>query len=56
MQKYGRLKNTLILLAVTISLHTEACLFTDNKFGLFLSLMLTYTQKIKVEYQYFQEI
>ena len=56
MQRYWRLKNTWILLVVSITLHAEACLFTDNKFGLFFSLMRIYIQKIKVKYQYFQEI
>ena len=56
MQRYWRLKNTWIFLVVSITLHAEACLFTDNKFGLFFSLMRTYMQKIKVKYQYFQEI
>ena len=56
MQRYCRLKNTWILLIVSITLHAEACLFTDNKFGLFFSLMPIYIQKIKVKYEYFQEI
>ena len=43
-------------MAVSISLHAEAFLSTNNKFGLFFSLMSIYIQKIKVECQYFQEI
>ena len=41
---------------MSISLYAEACLFTNNKFGLFFSLMPIYSKKIKVEYQCFQEI
>ena len=56
MQRYWRLKNNWILLVVRITLHAEACLFTNNKFGLFFSLTPIYIQKVKVKYQYFQEI
>ena len=43
-------------MVASITLHAEVCLFTDNKFGLLFSLMPIYIQKIKVKYQYFQEI
>ena len=56
MQRYWRLKNNWILLVVSITLHAEACLFTNNKFGLFFSLTPIYIKKVKVKYQYFQEI
>lgn len=43
-QRYWKLKNTSILLAVSISLHAVTCLFTNNRFGLFFSLMSIYIQ------------
>ena len=52
-KEYFDLPGMILGFALDIYLHTKACLFTDNRFGLFFSLMAIYILKIKVKYQYF---